>query len=135
MLRTPRHQPRVKREDSDEDPEPTLPDWSHVPRRNNRVKREDTEEDPEPTSNTSTSTTSQGPRRSLRAQLNKKVGLRIHTPEQSKHVKEIHYVSETKPPTYGSDINMTRDAYQCIRKVDADDNSVATDNPKGPSRV
>jgi hypothetical protein len=58
------------------------------------------------------------------------VGLRIHTPEQSKYVKEIHYVSEEKPPEYNSDINMIRDAYQRIRKVDADDNSVATDDPR-----
>ena len=58
------------------------------------------------------------------------MGLRIHTPEQSKYVKEIHYVSEEKPPEYDSDINMTRDAYQRIRKVDADNNLVATDDPR-----
>ena len=136
MSQVARRQPIVKRENSDEDPEPTPPTSSHVARGNPRVKREDSDEEPEPrrvtrsqsarrtprvkredsddeseSSHTTVSNTQQGPRRSPRAKLNKKVGLRLYTAEQSKLAKETHHVVVEEPPVYDSDINMVREPF------------------------
>ena len=128
-LQFARGNPRVKREDSDEEPEPRRVTRSQIASRTLRVKREESEDESEP-SHTTTSNTPQGPRRSPRAKLNKKVGLRLYTAEQSKLANETHHVVVEHPPVYDSDSNMVRDSFLRVKKVDADGNSVATDDPR-----
>ena len=151
MWQVARQQPIVKRENSDEEPEPTQPTNSHA-RGNPRVKQEDFDAEPEPRrvtrsqsasrtlrvkheesddeAESSTSNTPQGPRRSPRAKLNKKVGLRLYTEEQSKLANETHHVVVEHSPDYDSDSNMVRDSCLSVKKVDADGKSVATDDSR-----
>ena len=128
-LQFARGNPRGMREDSDEQPEPRRVTRSKIASRTLRVKREELEDESEP-SHTTTSSTPQGPRRSPRAKLNKKVGLRLYTAEQSKLANETHHVVVEHPPVYDSDSNMVRDSCLRVKKVDADGKSVATDDPR-----